>query len=94
MKVLYRIKSKTIEGYSARTDICTDEVDGETSIWIVRVYITKSEKEFSTLLEKRGEIYIYGDKIGFRHDTLSAVMRCLKEILYYDGQKAHKVNNG
>ena len=94
MKVLYRIKSKTLEGYSARTDICTDEVDGETSIWIVRVYLTKSKKKFSTLLEKRGEIYIYADRIGFRHDTLRAVMRCLKEILYCDWQKAHKANNG
>ena len=84
MKIRYRIKSKTLEGYSARTDICTDEVDGETSIWIVRVYITKSEQEFSTLLEKRGEIYIYGDKIGFRHDTLSAVIGCLKEVLKYE----------
>ena len=81
MRVLYRIKSKTLEGYSARTDICTEEVDGESTIWIIRVYLTKSEKEFSTLLEKRGEIYIYADRIGFRHDTLMAVMGCLKEIL-------------
>lgn len=84
MRVLYRIKSKTIEGLSARTDICTAEVDGEMTIWIRRVYLTKSEKEFSTLLEKRGEIYIYGNKIGFRHDTLSAVMGCLKEILKHE----------
>lgn len=84
MRVLYRIKSKTIEGLSARTDICTEEVDGEMTIWIVRVYITKSEKEFSTLLEKRGEIYIYADRIGFRHDTLRAVMGCLKEILKHE----------
>ena len=84
MRVLYRIKSKTIEGLSARTDICTEEVDGERTIWIIRVYLTKSEKEFSTLLEKRGEIYIYADRIGFRHDTLSAVMGCLKEILNYE----------
>ena len=81
MRVLYRIKSKTLEGYSARTDICTEEVDGESTIWIIRVYLTKSEKEFSTLLAKRGEIYIYADRIGFRHDTLMAVMGCLKEIL-------------
>ena len=86
MRILYRIKSKTLEGYSARTDICTDEVDGESTIWIVRVYITKSEKEFSTLLKKRGEIYIYADWIGFRHDTLRAVIECLKEILYCDWQ--------
>ena len=84
MRVLYRIKSKTLEGYSARTDICTEEADGEMTIWIVRVYLTKSEKEFSTLLEKRGEIYIYADRIGFRHDTLMAIMGCLKEILKYE----------
>ena len=81
MRVLYRIKSKTIEGLSARTDICAEEVDGEMTIWIIRVYLTKSEKEFSTLLGKRGEIYIYADIIGFSNDTLRAVMGCLKEIL-------------
>jgi len=81
MRILYRIKSKTLEGYSARTDICTDEVDGESTIWIVRVYITKSEKEFSTLLKKRGKTYVYVDKIGFRVGTLRNVMLCLKEIL-------------
>lgn len=81
MRVLYRIKSKTIEGLSARTDICTEEVDGEMTIWIVRVYITKSEKEFSTLLEKRGKAYIYLDSVGFRMNTLRDVVECLKEIL-------------
>ena len=94
MKVLYRIKSKTLEGYSARTDICTEEVDGERNIWIIRVYLTKRKKPFSTLVAKRGKIRIYLDSVGFRMDTLKSVVRCLKEVLYYDGQKAHKVNNG
>ena len=94
MKIHYRIKSKTIEGYSARTDICTDEVDGETTIWIMRVYLTKSKKKYSTLLAKRGKIRIYLDNVGFRMDTLKSVVRCLKEVLYYDGQKVRKVNNG
>ena len=84
MRVLYRIKSKTIEGLSARTDICTEEVDGERTIWIVRVYLTKSEKEFSTLLEKRGKTYIYLDSVGFRMDTLRNVVGCLKEILKHE----------
>lgn len=81
MKIHYRIKTKTIEGYSARTDICTDEVDGEITIWIVRVYLTKSKKKYSILLAKRGKTYVYGDKIGFRVGTLRNVMLCLKEIL-------------
>ena len=94
MKIHYRIKSKTIEGYSARTDICTDEVDGETTIWIMRVYLTKSKKKYSTLLAKRGKTYIYFDGVGFRMDTLKSVVGCLNEILYCDGQKVRKVNNG
>ena len=94
MRVLYRIKTKTIEGYSARTDICTDEVDGERTIGIIRVYLTKRKKPFSTLVAKRGKIRIYLDSVGFRMDTLKSVVGCLNEILYYDGQKAHKVNNG
>ena len=84
MRVLYRIKSKTLEGYSARTDICTEEVDGEMTIGIIRVYLTKSEKEFSTLLAKRGKTYIYLDSVGFRMDTLRNVVGCLKEILNYE----------
>ena len=94
MKIHYRIKSKTLEGYSARTDICTEEVDGERTIWIMRVYLTKSKKKYSTLLAKRGKTYIYLDGVGFRLDTLKSVVGCLKEILYCDWQKAHKVNNG
>ena len=87
MKIHYRIKSKTLDGYSARTDICTDEVDGETSIWIVRIYLTKSKKRYSTLLAKRGKTYVYVDKIGFRVGTLRNVMVCLKEIiLNYDAK--------
>lgn len=81
MKIHYRIKTKTIEGYSARTDICTDEVDGETTILVVRVYLTKSKDRYSTLLAKRGKTYVYVDKIGFRVGTLRNVMLCLKEIL-------------
>lgn len=81
MKIHYRIKTKTIEGYSTRTDICTDEVDGETTILVVRVYLTKSKDRYSTLLAKRGKTYVYVDKIGFRVGTLRNVMLCLKEIL-------------
>jgi len=94
MRILYRIKSKTLEGYSARTDICTEEVDGERTIWIIRVYLTKRKKPFSTLIAKRGKIRIYLDSVGFRIDTLKSVVGCLNEILYYDGQKARKANNG
>ena len=94
MKIHYRIKSKTLEGYSARTDICTEEVDGERTIGIIRVYLTKRKKPFSTLVAKRGKIRIYLDSVGFRMDTLKSVVRCLKEVLYYDGQKVRKVNNG
>ena len=81
MKIINRIKSKTFEGYSARTDICIEEVNGETTLWIVRVYLTKKKKKYSTLVAKRGNIYIYLDGIGFRMDTLRAVSGCLKEIL-------------
>ena len=94
MKIHYRIKSKTIEGYSARTDICTEEVDGERTIGIIRVYLTKRKKPFSTLIAKRGKIRIYLDSVGFRLDTLKSVVGCLNEILYCDGQKVRKVNNG
>ena len=94
MRILKRIKSKTLEGYSARTDICTEDVAGESTVWIMRVYLTKSKKKYSTLLAKRGKIRIYLDNVGFRLDTLKSVVGCLNEILYYDGQKAHKVNNG
>ena len=94
MRVLYRIKSKTLEGYSARTDICTEEVAGESTVWIMKVYLTKSKKKYSTLLAKRGKTYIYLDGVGFRLDTLKSVVGCLNEILYYDGQKARKANNG
>ena len=81
MKIINRIKSKTLEGYSARTDICIEEVDGETTLWIIRVYLTKKKKKYSTLVAKRGNIYIYLDGIGFRMDTLRTVLGCLKEIL-------------
>lgn len=89
MKIHYRIKSKTLEGYSARTDICTDEVDGETTIWIIRVYLTKRKKPFSTLVAKRGKIRIYLDSVGFRMDTLKSVIGCLNEILYYETQQTN-----
>ena len=82
MKVIKRIKSKSTDGFAARTDIAVVEINGEQTVHIYQIFISKTECDFAQLLVKRGDIYIYRVGIALRMNTLSEVLYCFKSVFY------------
>ena len=82
-QVLKRIKSKTTEGLAARTDIVIVPINGEDTIQIIRVFISRKLYRDTSMhaIAKRGDLIVYTTGVAFRQSTLLELYKSLKELI-------------